>query len=363
MKSVKDLVIVKDANPAIVFTEQGSGELLALITNEVRSFVLDVNTNQGRKDITSLAYKVSQSKTYLDDLGKDLVAEWKQKVSAVDSVRKKIREHMDGLRDEIKKPLEEWEVKEKQRVESLQQKIGLIFILSRPMDSNGMFLSSVQLTDNLRSLNKIEINDSWQEFKTEASIALEKANNDLTQHIRSRIAYEDQQAELIRLRKMKEENDAKERLELENRKRLETEELNRKNREENEKKILVKQKEDAEKRARDAELKFEEEKRQQKVREEIAIRKQKEEQERAENQRIYEEDKRKKEAEEHKRLEEEKRVREEFNKKLEEELIVKRAQEYEQRVLKLSEQLQELMDRNASTIDLAKWILEGFVEL
>ncbi|EES5368095.1 cell envelope biogenesis protein TolA, partial [Escherichia coli] len=38
------------------------------------SFVPDITTAKGRKEIAYLAYKVAQTKTYLDGLGKDLVA-------------------------------------------------------------------------------------------------------------------------------------------------------------------------------------------------------------------------------------------------------------------------------------------------
>ncbi len=39
----------------------------------------DIDTRKGRKAIASLAAKVARSKTYLDGLGKDLVAGWKRR--------------------------------------------------------------------------------------------------------------------------------------------------------------------------------------------------------------------------------------------------------------------------------------------
>ncbi|OCS62006.1 hypothetical protein BBZ50_02590 [Escherichia coli] len=51
------------------------------------SFVPDITTAKGRKEIASLAYKVAQTKTYLDGLGKDLVAELKEIPKLIDANR------------------------------------------------------------------------------------------------------------------------------------------------------------------------------------------------------------------------------------------------------------------------------------
>ncbi len=83
----------------------------------VRSHVPDVTTRKGRDEIKSLAYSVSRSKTYLDGEGKKLVDGIKKQAVGIDAARKKIRDDLDALRDEARKPLDEWEAAEAERQE------------------------------------------------------------------------------------------------------------------------------------------------------------------------------------------------------------------------------------------------------
>lgn len=94
--------------------------LIGDIEKEVRSFAPDVSSAKSRKEIASLAHKVSRSKTLLDGLGKDLVTEWKTNAKAVDNERKLIRDRLDALRDEVRKPLTDWEEAEKARIAAEQ---------------------------------------------------------------------------------------------------------------------------------------------------------------------------------------------------------------------------------------------------
>ena len=83
--------------------------LIQGIRAEVITEAPDLSTAASRQRIASLAYKVARSKTALDDLGKQLVSEWKTKSAAVDKERKRVRDELDVLRDEVRKPLTDWE--------------------------------------------------------------------------------------------------------------------------------------------------------------------------------------------------------------------------------------------------------------
>ncbi|MDK1212508.1 cell envelope biogenesis protein TolA, partial [Cronobacter sakazakii] len=72
MSETTDLVVIEKANAMTVFKSTDQIEdILQKVEREVMSFVPDVTTAKGRKEIASLAYKVAQTKTYLDGLGKD----------------------------------------------------------------------------------------------------------------------------------------------------------------------------------------------------------------------------------------------------------------------------------------------------
>ena len=76
----------------------------------------DVTTKAGREAVSSLAYKVARSKTFLDEkLGKPLVADWKAKAAAVDKLRKLARDRLDDLKAEVRQPLTDYEQAEAER--------------------------------------------------------------------------------------------------------------------------------------------------------------------------------------------------------------------------------------------------------
>ena len=109
----QSLIPIETINAVEVFTGTALNELLEKIRAEVATIVPDVSTVAGRKDVASTAYKVARSKTAIDDAGKELVAEWKAKSAEVDASRKKARDYLDKLRDEVRAPLDNWEAEQK----------------------------------------------------------------------------------------------------------------------------------------------------------------------------------------------------------------------------------------------------------
>lgn len=115
---MSDLVVVEKSSIMTVFTEKsGLDPILEKIATEARSVVGDVSTAKGRDAVRSIAYKVAQSKTYLDGLGKDLVAEMKELPKKVDEHRRMAREFLEALQAEVRQPLTDWEA-EQERIEA-----------------------------------------------------------------------------------------------------------------------------------------------------------------------------------------------------------------------------------------------------
>lgn len=71
-----------------------------------------LNTEKGRKQYASMARKVSSFKTALDGMGKDLVDELKDIPKKVDAERKRIRGLLDQWRDDVRKPLDDWQAEQ-----------------------------------------------------------------------------------------------------------------------------------------------------------------------------------------------------------------------------------------------------------
>ncbi|MGP1988780.1 hypothetical protein ACTS35_19720, partial [Citrobacter freundii] len=91
--------------------------IIEKIEKEARSLVPDVSTKKGRDAIASMAHKVARSKTYIDNAGKDLVAELKALPKQIDESRRIARERLDALKDEVRRPLTEWEA-EQERIKA-----------------------------------------------------------------------------------------------------------------------------------------------------------------------------------------------------------------------------------------------------
>ncbi len=118
MSEIMDLVVIEKKNAMAVFTNNDQLEpLIELIEKEARSLVPDVTTKKGRDAIASMAHKVARSKTYIDNAGKDLVAELKALPKQIDESRRVVRERLDGLKDEVRRPLTEWEA-EQERIKA-----------------------------------------------------------------------------------------------------------------------------------------------------------------------------------------------------------------------------------------------------
>ncbi len=195
-----ELILVDTSNAVAVF-EGGLDDVLSQIEKEVRSHAPDISTDKGRKAIASLAYKVAQSKTALDDMGKNLVAEWKAKSAAVDAERRRLRDRLDALKEEVRKPLTEWENAEKRRLADHESYICMIVSrgeeVSRdwqtmPLDDMKLFLSNV--------VSMMDGRD-WQEFRVRAENCAGVALQQIGDAIDRREKYDAEQEELARLRK------------------------------------------------------------------------------------------------------------------------------------------------------------------
>lgn len=113
-----DLVVIEKKNAMAVFTNNDQLDpLIEAIEKEARSLVPDVTTKKGRDAIASMAHKVARSKTYIDNAGKDLVAELKALPKQIDESRRVVRERLDALKDEVRRPLTEWEA-EQERIKA-----------------------------------------------------------------------------------------------------------------------------------------------------------------------------------------------------------------------------------------------------
>lgn len=166
------------------------------IRAEVESFVPDVSTKKGRDAIASIAYKVAKSKTALDNLGKELVSELKELPKKIDTERARVRAELDALRNKVRKPLTDWEAEEERKEN--EKKLFIERLRSYTADTDTH--NSDGINKLIFELEAIEINEKLGEYETEALHVKESILKKLREIYTQKITYEQQQAELEKLR-------------------------------------------------------------------------------------------------------------------------------------------------------------------
>lgn len=190
-----DLMIPERSTAMEVFSkENGLSPYLEKIREEIDAFNPDISTKSGRDKIASIAHKVARSKTALDSMGKELVAELKEVPKKIDAERKRMRDLLDSWKDEVRQPLTEWEQAETERVASIKARIAGIESAD-PTDC-----SSEEIAGTLSFVKSVTIDDSFEEFASDAAKAKDSAINRLELALIATQKREQEQAELERLR-------------------------------------------------------------------------------------------------------------------------------------------------------------------
>lgn len=115
---MSELVVIEQQSVLAAFsTEDGLQSVINQAKQTVSEFEHDLSTAAGRKRTASLAHKVARLKTTLDGMGKESVADLAARKKAVDANRKAMRDQLDALKEEARKPLTDWE-EEQARIEA-----------------------------------------------------------------------------------------------------------------------------------------------------------------------------------------------------------------------------------------------------
>lgn len=201
------LVPTKENALQVFQAVNGLDPYLQQIRAEIDGFIPDVTTRKGREAIASIAHKVARSKTALDNVGKELVAELKEIPKKVDAERKRMRDLLDAWKDEVRRPLTEWEEAEAARVAGHKETLEwLASFIDQRAD-----LAAEQLQLQLNEVEAFKISCALDEFEAEAARGKDKAIAALREQLSRRQAHEEQLAEIARFNAEKAEREQKER--------------------------------------------------------------------------------------------------------------------------------------------------------
>lgn len=211
-KESTDLITVPSKETALdVFKgEKGLDPYLQTIRQELDAFLASppsLDTATGRKAYASMAHKIARSKTAIDNIGKELVADLKQLPKTIDAERKRWRDQLDAWRDEARGPLNEWEAAEEKRIATHQEGMAAMRCCAEDLDAE----ESATLKATIAWLESRDVDESWQEFEAEAHRVKAASLATLKAALERRQKYESEQAELERLRQEAAEREQKER--------------------------------------------------------------------------------------------------------------------------------------------------------
>ena len=120
-----DIAVVVEQTPVVVLTDHDQREnFYAHIQREVDAFEPDTSTKKGRDAIKAFAYKITRTKTAIDDAGKKLNEEARARINAVDAERRTVKEKLTALAAAVRQPLTDWEEFEAERVEKCRSIIA-----------------------------------------------------------------------------------------------------------------------------------------------------------------------------------------------------------------------------------------------
>jgi hypothetical protein len=205
------LVKLETCTAAQIFEPGFIDPVLEQIEAEARSEAakLDISTELGRKNIASLAYKVARSKTFIDNQRKALVSEEKKRLKRIDEEGSRIWSRLECLQDEVRKPLTEWEQRDKDRIAAHEEALKEIEGAGPYSLQNWQVLSTEAMRDRLREIESDSRN--WEEFGGRAAGVKALAKEQIKEAISKREKYDAEQAELARLRAEAAEREKKER--------------------------------------------------------------------------------------------------------------------------------------------------------
>lgn len=181
---------------AEMFTPGFMDPILEAVRTEVMSQAaqLDISTEEKRKALASIAYRVAKSKTFVDAQRKAFVGEQKKKLAAVDAVGSHIWEILEGIQKEVRQPLTEWEDAEKYRVKRHEDAVTAIWDMKPHL-----YPDIESLLAAVAKLNAIDPK-TFEEFSASANAAKVQTLEILTGELVRRQEAEANTKELERLR-------------------------------------------------------------------------------------------------------------------------------------------------------------------
>ena len=127
-EAITALVAIKSAMPMILAADEN--DILGKLRAEIKDFEPDMSTKKGREAIRSMAFKPRKAKAEFKRLAETMMEGAKKTIETTRSELKVIEGRLDGLSDELRRPLDELEAIEKARDDANEAAIQALEVLA-----------------------------------------------------------------------------------------------------------------------------------------------------------------------------------------------------------------------------------------
>lgn len=209
-----ELINIADYEPHVValFENNKVADITAQIIEHCSSVVHDITTDDGKKELKQFVARIKKSSKLLDDLGKEHTAKLKALPKIVDQSRKNMRDRLEQLAVDVRKPLTDWEEAEEKRKTDIMSRMSAIDPFQRGVIS---IAPGERSTESLRELlavaERFIIDDSLSEYRESAQRLKEEVKLKLSGLISIQVGQEEEQRRLEAERLEREAIERKER--------------------------------------------------------------------------------------------------------------------------------------------------------
>lgn len=216
-----DIAMIVAQNPVTVLVDTNKrDELYAHIQHAIDEFVPDLTSKKGRDAIKALAFKITRTKTAIDDAGKKLNEEARAKINIVDAARRDSKATLEAMATAVRQPLTDWETAEDERIHECKEAIARLW--------NAAIISPDDTVAEVRQrgtevYETVLDPDRFGDMLDEAQSAKDKVIATLKAALARLVQEEADRAELERLRAEAAEREARETAEREAREQAERE--------------------------------------------------------------------------------------------------------------------------------------------
>jgi hypothetical protein len=181
-----------------IFGHNTLGQFVELARAAVINEVPDLSTDKGRKRIASVAATVSRSKTAVDAAGRAYLKKLKEMTKPIEAELRQFETDMDALRDEVRKPLNEWQAKVDAEEDRLQSGIDQVVArFTLPADATADEIRGALFGLEQEPLTAEDFGHRLEEAEQKRAYGITL----LTEQLAKRQQYESEQAELVENRR------------------------------------------------------------------------------------------------------------------------------------------------------------------